>query len=345
MFSMATPSNSPMIVATILFNIAFLFLSLHPAEAQIGVCYGGNGNNLPSKQDVVNLYKSNQIGAMRMYAPDQTLQTALQGSGIKIILGVPNDNLQSLASDQSAANQWVQTNVVPYGSSIKYIAVGNEVHPSDQQASSVQPAMQNVLNALNSNGLGGQMKVSTSIDTTLITNSFPPSNGQFSDSSYITPIINFLKSNGSPLLVNIYPYFAYINNEGQIRLDYALFTASGTVANDPNNGLNYQNLFDALVDAVYAALGRADAHDIAIVVSESGWPSEGGDAATVDNAGTYYRNLISHVKQGTPLKQQGIETYLFAMFDENNKQGAPTEQHFGLFSPNQQPKYGQLNFN
>ncbi|KNA18170.1 hypothetical protein SOVF_073230 [Spinacia oleracea] len=204
--------------------------------------------------------------------------------------------------------------------------------------------MQNFLNALNSNNLGAQIKVSTAIDTTLITNSFPPSNGQFSDTSYITPIINFLTSNGSPLLVNVYPYFAYTNNEQAISLEYALFTSPGKVVTDPNNGKDYQNLFDALVDAVYAALARAGAPNTPIVVSESGWPSEGGDAATSDNAGTYYKNLISHVKQGTPLKGQGIETYLFAMFDEDRKQGAATEQHFGLFTPAQQPKYGQLNF-
>lgn len=314
------------------------------AEAQIGVCYGNNGNNLPNPQDVVNLYRSNGIGAMRIYAPDQPTLQALQGSGIRIILDVPRDNLQSLASDQSAANQWVQTNVVPFASSIKYIAVGNEIHASDQQASSVAPAMQNVLNALNSNNLGGQIKVSTAIDTTLITNSFPPSNGQFSDGGYITPIINFLTGNDSPLLVNVYPYFAYTNNPQSIHLEYALFTSGGTVVTDTNNGKNYQNLFDALLDAVYAALGRAGAPNTAIVVSESGWPSEGGNAATSDNAGTYYRNLIGHVSQGTPLKPgQGIETYLFAMFDENSKTGDATEQHFGLFTPAQQAKY-QLSF-
>ncbi|KAL2895501.1 Glucan endo-1 3-beta-glucosidase [Bienertia sinuspersici] len=339
---MATPSNSSSVITTLGIISTLLFLSLHPTA----VCYGNLGNNLPSPQNVVNLYKSNGIRAMRLFAPDQAALQSLQGSGIRIILDVPRDKLQSIGSDQNAANQWVQSNVVPFASSIKYIAVGNEVHASHQEASSVQPAMQNILNALNSNNLvGGQIKVSTAIDTTLITNSFPPSNGQFTDMSYITPIINFLTRNNSPLLVNVYPYFAYTNNKQSISLGYALFTSSSTVVTDWNNGLQYQNLFDAILDAVYAALGRAGAPNTPIVVSESGWPSDGGDAATVDNAGTYCRNLISHVKKGTPLKSgKEIEAYLFAMFDENNKQGATTEQHFGLFTANQQPKYGQLNF-
>lgn len=296
---------------------------------------------------MVNLYKSNGIRSMRIYDPDIATLQALQNSGINLILGVPNELLQSLASNPSAAMEWVQTNVVPFASSIRYIAVGNEVPLSDPAAPSIAPAMQNVLNALSSVSLGSQVKVSTSISMGLLQNSPPPSNGEFSDTSYITPIINFLKSNGSPLLANVYPYFTYIQNKDDIDIEFALFGSSATPFHDQGNGLEYQNLFDILVDTVYTALGKVGAPDMKVVVSETGWPSDGGDSATVDNARTYYNNVMNHVnsKQGTPLKPgQGIETYLFAMFDENGKKGDPTENHFGIFSPNQQSKY-QLTFN
>ncbi|XP_021772122.1 glucan endo-1,3-beta-glucosidase-like [Chenopodium quinoa] len=343
---MDIPNNPPIAVAITLFVVTlFLSLCLHFTEAQIGVCNGMIGDNLPAKKDVVDLYKSNGIRAMRLYSPDLDSLQVLQGSGIKLMLDVPNEDVQSLASDQSAAMRWVKTNVVPFASTLKYVVVGNEIHPSDKQASSVLPAMQNVLIALKSKQLENKIMVSTSIDTSLIINSYPPSNGQFNNTAYITPIINFLTSNGSPLLVNIYTYFAYISNQQSISLDYALFTSNGTVVTDPNNGKNYQNLFDAMVDSVYAALAKAGAPNTSVVVSETGWPSAGGDAATVNNAGTYYGNLINHVKQGTPLKPgQTIETYLFAMFDEDKKPGPKTERNFGLFTPTKHPKYGQLNF-
>ncbi|RDX57710.1 hypothetical protein CR513_63028, partial [Mucuna pruriens] len=198
--------------------------------------------------------------------------------------------------------------------------------------------MINIQNAISSANLQGQIKVSTAIDTTLITNSYPPNNGVFTSvaSPYITPIINFLVNNGAPLLANVYPYFAYVNDQQNIPLSYALFTQQG------KNDVGYQNLFDAMVDSLYAALEKVGASNLDIIVSESGWPSEGGDGATNANAGTYYYGLIINAwsSTGTP-KRPGkpTETFLFALFDENKKPGAETERHFGLFTPDKTPKY------
>ncbi|XP_061359639.1 glucan endo-1,3-beta-glucosidase-like [Gastrolobium bilobum] len=314
------------------------------AAQAIGVCYGVNGGNLPSRQEVVDLYKTNGIGRMRIYYPDEDALKALRGSNIELILDVAKETLQSL-TDANVATDWVNKYVTPYSQDVKfkYIAVGNEIHPGDNEAQYILPAMQNIQNAISSSNLQGQIKVSTAIDSSLIDKSYPPNDGIFSDnaSPYIKPIISFLVNNGAPLLANVYPYFAYANNQQSISLAYALFTQQG------DNDVGYQNLFDAMLDSIYAALEKVGASNLEIVVSESGWPSEGGDGATNENAATYYANLINHAKggSGTPKRPGGpIETYLFAMFDENKKPGAETERHFGLFSPDKAAKY-QVNFN
>ncbi|KAL1324524.1 hypothetical protein HN51_034717 [Arachis hypogaea] len=326
---------------TAIFLLIGIFSSVQFADAQVGVCYGRNGDNLPSQQQVINLYKSNGITRMRIYDPDQATLQALKGSNIELILDVPNDNLQSL-TDSTTATNWVNTNIKAFSDvKFKYIAVGNEVDPSDSNSQNILPAMQNIQNAINSANLQNQIKVSTAIQTGLVTNSYPPSNGVFTDSAsnFIKPIVNFLVQNGAPLLVNVYPYFSYAQNQQSISIEYALFTQQG------NNDVGYQNLFDAILDSVYAALEKLGANNLNIVVSESGWPSAGGVAASVDNAGTYYKNLINHVKGGTVKRPNGpIETYLFAMFDEDLKTGDETEKHFGVFNPDQSPKY-QLSFN
>ena len=305
------------------------------------------GSNLPRPSDVVKLYKSNNIGAMRIYGPpDKPTLNALRGSNIQLIVDVDKGDLQRLSSDAGSASSWVQTYVRAYAPdvSFRYIAVGNEVIPGDL-AQYVLPAMQNIQNALNAAGLGG-IKVSTSVSQDVV-RGFPPSAGVFSpeSQSVMQQIVQFLAANGSPLLANVYPYFSYIYDKANIHLDYALFNSPGTVVNDKGNGKNYQNLFDANVDTFYSALEKTGGGKVPVVVSESGWPSGGGDPAitTVANAQTYNQKLIKHVGQGTPKRAGPIETYIFAMFNEDQKRGEETEKHFGLFYPNQQPVY-QISF-
>ncbi|KAH9611516.1 hypothetical protein KSS87_008461 [Heliosperma pusillum] len=327
--------------------MALLLFSVMPTEAQIGLTYGQEGNNLPSPQQVVKIYQANGIRWMRIYFPDPATLQAIRGSGVTLLLDVPNDQVQNFAQNPSLAVQWVQQNVVPYAECIAYLLVGNEVPQNTKQY--VGPAMSNALNALRSfSSVTSHIKVTTAIGMSELTNTYPPSNGQFADLPFMGPIVNFLQQNGSPLMLNVYPYFAYIDNKAKISQDYALFTSPGTVLIDPNNGLQYQNLYDALVDSVYAALARQGASNgphTGVMVSETGWPSAGGDSSSVPQASSYYNGMVHHAKYGTPRNPRQSLVILHSAFDENQKKGDATEQHFGVFNTNGTPKYPGLNLN
>ncbi|XP_020274277.1 putative glucan endo-1,3-beta-glucosidase GVI [Asparagus officinalis] len=312
-------------------------ISFEGSQGGIGVNYGRLGSNLPPPDRVVSLLKSRNVTRTRVFNPDQDVLRAFEGSGVEVTLGTLNGDLPALASDKSFAAEWVNDNIVPFADSVafRYITVGNEVIPSE-----LGPAVQNLEEALRSVNL--QIPVTTVVATNVLGVSFPPSQGAFSEAAgpIMTSLLAFLASKNTPLLVNVYPYFAYAADPKSFILDYALLNTTKVIVHD--GALGYTNLFDAIVDAVYSAMEKVSASSIDIAVSETGWPSGGGPvAATIENARIYNNNVAERVKAdvGTP-KRPGkfIETYLFALFNENRKPEG-TEQNFGLYYPNMTEVY------
>ena len=186
------------------------------------------------------------------------------------------------------------------------------------------------------------MKTTTVISSQVLASTYPPSASAFTEAaqSFMGPILEFLSAHGAPLMVNVYPYFAYASDPDHVPLAYAQFTATEPVVQD--QGLNYSNIFDAMVDCFVWAMEKSGVADVEIVVSESGWPHDGnGQFTTIDLAKTYNQNFMKHVLSnvGTP-KRPGayIEGFIFAMVDEDLKP-AGVEQYFGMFKPDLEPIY------
>ncbi|KAK8290522.1 hypothetical protein V6Z12_D06G002200 [Gossypium hirsutum] len=283
------------------------------------------------------IFKTTVKASNKLYAPDKTALRALGGTNIKLLLDVSNPRLEYLAASQANADRWVQDNIRRYTTvNFRYVAIGNEVKPQDPFARFLFPAMQNVHKAIVKASLGNQIKVSTATFFGAIEVSYPPSQGKLRGDyqQLLGPVITFLRNNHK-----ICSLATLINHKS---------TNATTIKinRDTDGPYLYQNLFDAMLDAFYAALERAGGGSLDIVVSESGWPSAGGTDTSVNNAKTYKTNLVRHVNQrkGTPRKPgKAIEVYLFAMFDEKNKEPA-YEKHWGLFFPSKQEKY-PISFN
>lgn len=320
----------------------FVLATKVEAFISIGVNYGKVANDLPSPAQVVQLFKNNGITKMRIFGPDTAVLEALRNSDIALTLGVPNEELQSMATNIEAVNTWFAQHVDPYYQDIlfQYIVVGNEVVPGNL-ANYVLPVMQNLQSILDAKQLSG-ISVTTSVPSSVSGASYPPSISVFSDESReaMSGILRFLAAQANPLLVNLYPYFAYASNPQDIPLNYAQLNAQDIVVRDGIYG--YNNMLDAMIDSFFWAMENVGVADVDIVVSESGWPSAGnGDLTTIPLAEAYNNNFVRRITSqvGTPKRPDAfIEGFVFAMFNENQKP-AGVEQNFGLFYPDMRPVY------
>lgn len=330
-------------------TLFFAILSLSGLVVQIqgldvGINYGQIANNLPSPSRVALLLRSLNISRVKLYDTDPNVLSAFSNSNVEFIIGLGNELLVNM-SDSSNAKDWIQQRVTPYISQtrINCILVGNEIFKTNdaQLWSSLLPAMKSVYQALVSLGLDKQVTVTTAHSLDILSASFPPSSGAFSEqyAQYIQAQLNFQAQINSPFLINAYPFFAYKDNANTVPIEYVLFQPNqGNV--DPYTNLKYDNMLYAQVDAVYAAIKRMGHTDIEVRISETGWPSKGDEdevGATVENAGLYNGNLMQRVlqRQGTPAKPDvPIDIYVFALFNENLKPGKTSERNYGLYYPN-----------
>ncbi|XP_077224508.1 glucan endo-1,3-beta-D-glucosidase-like [Tasmannia lanceolata] len=327
----------------ILFILSHSFYS-SKSQSFIGVNYGQVADNLPPPATTANLLRSTSIGKIRLYGADPSILKALSNTGISITIGTSNGEISSLASDPTVANQWISSNVLPFypSSNIALITVGNEVLTSGDRnlISQIFPAMQNLQNALASVSLAGKIKISTVHSMAVLKQSEPPSGGSF-DSEFgdsMKQMLGFLQDTGSPFAINPYPFFAYRGDPRPETLAFCLFQKNAGRF-DAGTKITYTNMFDAQVDAIRSALNAMGFKDVEIVVAETGWPYKGDSnevGVSVDNAKAYNSNLVSHLrsKVGTPLMPgKSVDTYLFALYDEDLKPGPTSERSFGLYKP------------
>lgn len=335
--------------------MAFLSVGLEDSKAlaitgsTVGINYGQIADNLPPPAKVAELLKALKVTKVKLYDWNPAILKAFANSDVELVVGIGNGFVAGLM-DTQAALSWVTQNIQPYLSSTKVtgFSVGNEVYTGDDAAlkANLVPAMRSIHTALVSLGLDSAIKISTAHSLSVLTSSYPPSAGAFDPAimQLLREHLDFLAVTGAPFWINAYPFFAYKDNAGKISLDYALLKPNpGT--DDPNTHLHYDNMLYAMVDAVYSALGAMGYGNLEVRISETGWPSK-GDAdelgASIQNAATYNRNLLQRLlkNQGTPMKpNSALQAYIFALFNEDLKNGPTSERNYGLFKPDESMVY------
>lgn len=334
--------------------IGFFFTFVLPGIAlhnDIGVNWGSMLTHPMLPIDVVEMLKDNGITKVKLFDADDWTVTALGGSGIEVMVAIPNDQLQRM-NNYGNAKDWVEENVTRYdvenGVSIKYIAVGNEPFLATYNNSFDKitfPALKNIQKALDESGAGTRIKATIPLNADVYgspEDNPVPSAGDFKPGyrKLMQDIVKFLHQNGAPFLVNIYPFLSLYQGE-DFPLDYAFFEGRSAPVVDGN--IQYTNVFDANFDTLVWSLKKAGVPDIKIVVGEVGWPTDGDQYANSKLAKRFYDGFLKKIakKEGTPLRPGKIEVYLFGLIDEDLKSIAPGnfERHWGIFTYDGKPKF------
>ncbi|KAM7482599.1 hypothetical protein LguiB_007182 [Lonicera macranthoides] len=327
--------------------LVLLFQSFHLAcsEPFIGINIGELDDNHPPPHVTAQALESTCIEKVRLLEAEAEIMKALAKKKFSMVIGVDNSDIASLASDPQFAPDWVKEFVSPFYpiTNISIITVGSEIMSRQEHHHLTQhivPAMQNMQNALNKASLGGKIKVSTVNAMGVLADVNQPSAAKFKPEydSTMQGLLKFLKENGSPFMINLYPYVSYQKDPKSETLEFCLFKSkSGRV--DSATGLTYMNMYDSLLDGTRNALANMKYEDIEVVVSETGWPYKGDSSEVgpgLENAQSYVGNLVNHLKkmEGTPqFKGKSVDTYLFELYDENLKGGARSDRAYGIFKP------------
>ncbi|KAM1562547.1 hypothetical protein PS1_005379 [Malus domestica] len=320
------------------------------AESAIGVNWGSVSFHRLKPSAVVDLMKDNKISKVKLFDADPDSLRALMGSGIQVMVGIPNEMLAALSSSTDASDLWVRQNVSRYmvknGADIRYIAVGNEpflTSYSGQFQSYVMPTLLNLQQSLAKVNLAGYVKLVVPCNADAYESSLP-SQGAFRPelTQIMTQVVSFLYSNGSPFVVNIYPFLS-LYGSSDFPQDYAFFEGTSHPVTDGSNV--YSNAFDGNFDTLVAALSKLGYGQMPIIIGEVGWPTDGAINANLTAARVFNQGLINHVlsNRGTPLRPgtPPVDIYIFSLLDERAKSTLPGnfERHWGIFSFDGQAKY------
>ncbi|KAI3441081.1 Glucan endo-1, partial [Psidium guajava] len=336
--------------AEFLVGACCIFLALSDAVHGMGVNWGSITSHPITPSIVVGMLKDNGIDKVKLFDADSWTVSALAGSRIEVILGIPNDQLERMADSYKNARNWVKENVTKHlydgGVDIRYVAVGNEPFLKSYNGSHLKttlPALQNVQKALDEAGHGDKIKATVPNNADVYESaSDKPSDAVFRGDIKGTMIemVRFLHDNKAPFMVNIYPFLSlYLNPNFPV--DFAFCDDAAKPIND--KGTQYTNVFDANYDTLVWALKKAGVPDLKIIVGEVGWPTDGDKNANVKLAKRFYDGFFKKMaaNKGTPLRPGHLDVYLFSLLDEDMKSIEPGlfERHWGIFQYDGQPKF------
>lgn len=317
----------------------------NPFSSIVGVDYSRQYALSPLTPAQAMQQIKSHFNMVKLFKFEADVVQAAVDNGLEIALGTLNSSLAEFAAGTPTAcpacDAYVAM-IAPYKNNIKVIILANEpfITPGLDPAQLV-PAMQNLSAALKRANPPLDIPVTTVVSIGTLGISYPPADGVFKPEFVVNMSALFAylgqAGNANFIFLNVYPYRAIRDDPVDIHLAYALFQ-------QPVGG--FANLFAAQYTAFRAAMSKLNPPaTMPVFIGETGWASGGSNVtitpsdspvppctdrliAAACNEGVYVKGFIEWVKRQTP----PIVSFLFEMYNEDNKPGDPDEQYYGLFT-------------
>lgn len=100
-----------------LHQVAFLLVFLivvSSGYAWVGVNWGTMATHQLQPEKVVKMLKENGFRKLKLFDADEFIMAALMGTGIEVMVAIPNNMLDKISNSPKAADSWVNDNVTSY---------------------------------------------------------------------------------------------------------------------------------------------------------------------------------------------------------------------------------------
>jgi hypothetical protein len=317
---------------------------------KIGVNYGRLSSWPMPHTQAIEKIRSLGANAIKLFDSDRGTLDALVNSGLRVTVAIPNGELAEYANSRRACDEYaamlrsyLNRNVL-----IDTVAVGNEATASwhgGRYSALLMPVFLGLRAAFEAVGVAERIKLTTPFDMSILEVSYPPSAGRLRPNceGVVKDVLYFLRNNGGSFMINVYPPITLHENPS---IETPFATGERGAGGYDDAGRHYDNLFDAQIDAVYAAIERVGYATDDFIIGEVGWATAGGHCFHRRNAEAFLRSFLERRRRGTPRIRKPIPAFQFAFIDEDMKDTvggrAEYERSWGLFDANDEKKYGDL---
>jgi hypothetical protein len=102
------------LAAALLVALCSLCWAAAPVAEALGMNWGTQASHPLPPKAVVQVLRDNGIKKVKLFDTDSAAMSALAGSGIEVMVAIPNNMLADLAADAGKAKDWVKRHVKRY---------------------------------------------------------------------------------------------------------------------------------------------------------------------------------------------------------------------------------------